>query len=61
LLAAAFGVPPETINFSFCHSVLQVRWVLECRHGCTAPAVHKEKWHGIGPIDPLSAILIKNK
>jgi len=39
-------------------------WRLECNHGCqhgVAQAKNSDKWRGIGPIDPIKVILIKNE
>lgn len=38
-------------------------WTLECNHGCLqaeASGSGAEKWHDVGPLDPVKAILIKN-
>ncbi len=58
------GVEPKTISFNYCRTVLMKRWVLECNHGCRhAPASEgsSDKWHDLGPMDPVKAILIKNE
>lgn len=39
-------------------------WIIECNHGCqhgVPEPAHSEKWHEVGPIDPIKAILIKNE
>lgn len=39
-------------------------WIIECNHGCHDEIVASGrggKWHAIGPIDPIKAILIKNE
>ncbi len=39
-------------------------WRLECNHGCQheEPEVkNSERWRGLGPIDPIKAILMKNE
>ena len=39
-------------------------WIIECNHGClhgVPKAKSSEKWHEVGPIDPIKAILIKNE
>jgi len=44
--------------------VLQKRWVVECNHGCLAevPETNSElRWHEVGQIDPVKAILIMNE
>lgn len=64
LLAEAVGCDPKTIKFEYCQSVLMKHWVIECNHGCphgVPKAKSSEKWHEVGPIDPIKAILIKNE
>lgn len=65
LLAQAIGVDPRAISFEFCKRVLQRHWNLSCHHGkpCSTPKASGlgEHWrHGVGPIDPVKAILISN-
>lgn len=63
-LAEAMGCDPKTIRFEYCRAVLMKHWHLECNHGCQKeePEVKAgEKWHDVGPIDPIKAILIKNE
>jgi hypothetical protein len=64
LLAEAVGCNPKTIRFTFCQAVLMKHWVVECNHGCPdAPGESQRSvsLHGVGPINPIKAILIKNK
>jgi len=64
LLAEAIGCGPKTIRFDYCKTVLMKHWVIDCNHGClNAPseAGRSAKWHDVGPIDPIKAILIKNE
>lgn len=38
-------------------------WTVECNHGCCAEPLARDrgdKWHDVGPIDPVKAILIVN-
>lgn len=63
LLAAAIGCCQKTIRFSFCRAVLMKHWTVECNHGCHDAPVksgRSDKWHDVGPIDPVKAILIVN-
>lgn len=63
LLAEAIGFNPRTIGFTYCRAVLMNHWVVECNHGCHDEAVESGrsgKWHDVGPIDPIKAILITN-
>ena len=63
-LARAVGCDPKTIRFDYCRHVLMKRWRVECNHGCfdEKPAIAAdEKWHDIGPIDPVKAILLGNE
>jgi len=51
------------LNYNYCRTVLQKHWIVECNHGCQAePAVANSdlKWHDVGQIDPVKAILIRN-
>ena len=63
-LALAVGSDLKLLIYNYCRTVLQKRWIIECNHGCLAkPAVANSdlKWHGVGQIDPVKAILIMNK
>jgi hypothetical protein len=63
-LALAVGYDPKLLSYNYCLTVLQRRWVVECNHGCLAePAVADSdlKWHDVGQIDPVKAILIMNE
>ncbi len=63
LLADLVGCKPETIRFSYCQVVLMKHWIIECNHGChdeIVQAARSDKWHDMGPIDPVAAILIRN-
>lgn len=63
LLAEAVGLKPGAIGFAYCRAVLKKHWTLECNHGCPDEpplASSGEKWHDVGPLDPVKAILIKN-
>ncbi len=63
LLASLVGCKPNAISFTYCQAVLMKHWVMECTHGCHAEiveSVRSDKWHGLGPIDPIKAILIGN-
>lgn len=64
LLAEAVGCSPKTVRYAYCHAVLMRRWIVECNHGCCDEVVITErddKWHDLGPIDPVKAILIMNE
>ncbi|TXT24902.1 MAG: hypothetical protein FD131_4797 [Rhodocyclaceae bacterium] len=64
VLAEATGCEPDTIRFSYCQAVLMKRWAMECNHGCrhgSAGSGSGDKWHDVGPIDPVKAILISNE
>ena len=63
-LALAVGCDPKLLSYNYCRTVLQKRWVVECNHGClAAPDVPSSelKWHEVGQIDPVKAILIMNE
>ncbi len=64
LLAQAFGIDPRAISFDYCTRVLQRNWHMDCRHGCAeampAASGSGERWHDIGPVDAVKAILISN-
>ncbi len=39
-------------------------WIIECNHGCCDVDIVPErgdKWHDVGPMDPVKAILIMNE
>jgi len=64
MFAIAVGCDPKVLTYNYCKTVLQNHWVVECNHGCcdeqpNAPA--SERWHDLGPMDPIKAILIKNE
>lgn len=64
LLAEAVGCDPKTIRFNYCQAVLWKHWDVECNHGGRdrpAKPDSSGKWHDLGPIDPIKAILIKNE
>lgn len=64
LLAEAIGCNPKTIRFTYCQAVLWKHWAVECNHNCydePAESGRSSKWHYVGPIDPIKAILIKNE
>lgn len=61
LLAAAVGASPSSVDFNYCHEVLQKHWRLKCNHGGRAPAA-QETPH-LPPLDfhdPLQAALLVN-
>nr|WP_217350744.1 hypothetical protein [Azonexus fungiphilus] len=60
----AVGCDPKQLSYNYCLSVLQKRWIVECNHGCQTelPVTDSElKWHEVGQIDPVKAILIMNE
>jgi hypothetical protein len=64
LLADAVGCNPKAIRFAYCQAVLMKHWVIECNHGChevIAEPRRSSKWHDLGSIDPVKAILIGNE
>lgn len=64
LLALAVGCDPKSVSVNFCRSVLKKRWAIECNHGCIAQPEKidsAQKWHDLGPVDPIKAILIDNE
>ena len=63
LLAEAMGYDPATLSFSYCRSVLQRHWVLHCNHGGVSVAEQRDsgRWGGLGEMDAIKAILIKNE
>ena len=60
-LAAAAGVKPSSIDYAFCHLVLQKRWRVDCDH---TPHLTPRKVTPEPPAhdarDPLHALLIAN-
>ena len=63
-LALAVGCDPKMLSYNYCRTVLQKRWIVECNHGCQAEPVvvdSDRKWHDVGQIDPVKAILIMNE
>lgn len=63
LLANVIDCDSWAIRFTCCHAVLMKRWVMECTYGShneIVESVRSAKWHDIGPINPISAILIRN-
>lgn len=63
LLADVIGCHPKAVCFTYCQAVLMKHWTMECNHGCHDAIVEtgsSGKWHDIGPIDPVAAILIRN-
>ena len=64
LLAAATHCHPEAIPLAYCRSVLQKRYVMNCRHGesleALDPALRKGGWADLGSVDAVQAILVAN-
>jgi hypothetical protein len=63
LLAEALGCDPRNLRVGYCRTVLMRHWIVECNHGSReAPVAAKKggKWHDVGPIDPVKAILVAN-
>ena len=63
-LAIAVGGNPKSLSYNYCRTELQKRWIVECNHGCVAAPIvvdNELKWHGIGQIDPVKAILIMSE
>lgn len=64
LLAKATQGGPDAVTFSYCHNVLQKRYVMTCRHGEASPLVDvskaSERWQDLGEIDAVKAILVTN-
>ena len=63
-LALAAGLDPRALPYRYCHDVLQKRWRLVCRHGeaprsARNPGLSRH-WRGLGPVDPIKAILMSN-
>lgn len=64
ILAEAVHCKPDVLLFSYCQSVLRKRWIIECNHGCQyiqPPTASHEKWHELGAMDPIKAILVENE
>jgi hypothetical protein len=63
-LMALVGGDRRSMRFGFCVRVLQKHWRLSCRHGepDSAPADTRsgERWHDLGDIDAVKAILLRN-
>ena len=62
-LALAVRCNPKMLKYNYCRTVLQKRWIVECNHGCLAEVAMADsglKWHDVGQIDPVKAILIMN-
>jgi hypothetical protein len=62
-LALAVGCDPKMLSYNYCRTVLRKHWIVECNHGCLAAPVAADnefKWHDVGKIDPVKAILIMN-
>ncbi len=64
LLCAATQGGVDAVTFSYCRHVLQKRYSMTCMHGDMAPrqgtAKVPEKWHDLGEIDAVKAILLTN-
>lgn len=64
MLTDAIGCKHDALLFSYCQSVLKKGWIMECNHGgrILSPAIDTtEKWHELGPMDPIKAILVENE
>ena len=63
-LAAAVGMDPRALSYRYCHDGLRKRWRLVCHHGeaagSAAPPGVGAHWLGVGPVDPIKAILMSN-
>lgn len=63
-LLALVGGDRRSMRFGFCVRVLQKHWRLTCQHGeseSSPVAVRtSERWHDLGDIDAVKAILLKN-
>lgn len=63
-LLALVGGDRRSMRFGFCMSVLQKHWRLTCQHGASdsVPADTRvsERWHDLGDIDAVKAILLRN-
>lgn len=64
LLSAATQGCADAVTFSYCRHVLQKRYAMTCMHGDMAPRQGTvkvpEKWHDLGEIDAVKAILLTN-
>lgn len=64
LLAAAVAPKGEGLRFGYCLHVLQKHWRMTCRHGEVGPPETQrkgsEKWHDLGEMDGVKAVLVKN-
>ena len=64
VLAQAFGIDSNLLSFDYCQRVLNKHWRMTCCHGQPAGALVaaglNERWHDVGSIDPVKAILISN-
>jgi hypothetical protein len=63
-LAEIVGCDAATVSFTYCQLVLKKRWILKCNHGGSyevAEYMPEGLWRDTGYIDPIRAILIKNK
>jgi len=63
-LLALVGGDRRSMRYGFCVHVLQKHWQLTCQHGeleSTPTAVRAvDRWHDLGTIDAVKAILLKN-
>ena len=63
VLAGLIGCNPKAVRCTYCQAVLMKHWVMECNHSChdeIVESVRSDKWHDVGPVDPIKAILIGN-
>jgi len=62
LLAAAVGAPPSSVDFAYCHDVLQKHWRLTCNHGgCARPPQATPRLPPLLDMgDPLQAAVLAN-
>ena len=61
LLAAATGTEPSSIDYAYCHGVLQHHWRVICDHDPNIPRRKVTREPGPhDPGDPLHALLIAN-
>ena len=59
LLAAACGVPAETVSYYGCLSGIRKRWQVTCRHGAMEDGVEPPKAPpALGKLNAVSAILV---
>jgi len=63
ILAAAVGGGREAVSFSYCVTVLQKHWQLQCNHGehCATRTTGfpASRWHEAGSLDGVKAILVR--